>query len=558
MQNRVSTNSTKDSQPVLDSLKTTLYSLDSSRGKHLLGQFLRPPSELKFELRGRGVYFISNRCNLQCSYCKGLPSRIVPPDVEQFERVLQQWQTRHLRYLHLTGLEPTESPCILEYLNIAQKYGVEVSLSTNGYQDFSLYLNLVQHGLKYISLSLDAHNDELTHTMGGQEKIYSTVSANIKKLRELKQDYELKIVLCLAITHENFPLLPEIVADFLKELQPDDIRLIPVAQEVFSQEDREYYEQKIQAQLLELASERYPFLRFRAQNFFSIRGMGPDRPFQHCYVVLDERTVGGKHLYPCNIYIREQGQAICSVNDPGQDKHIWRWFLNHDCREDEICLKYCCDVTREYNLMMTDYLSSIKQQQLFRTPHMLESLLQEDAIRQTFQQMQNSSSEGLREHLTRTALNAGSLGAHLQWHPLTNYYLMRAALLHDIGKSHPEIRRLQSHTQLDSQKKTQLRQHTEYGREMLQKLGYAVEGEVAFQHHERVDGDGYHKIPIDWPMAELVSLADVYSALNEARNHRPEFSPGEALGMIRAGKCGRFRPQYLQALQACHEQNRLH
>ena len=555
------TSHSKSSTPhpgsVLDSLKTTLYSLDSVRARHLLRQFLHPPSELKFELRGRGVYFVSNRCNLHCSYCKGLSSRIVPPDIEQFERVLQQWQTRKLHYLHLTGLEPTESPCIVEYLKIARKYGVQVSLSTNGYHDFSLYRNLVHNGLKYISLSLDAHNDILTRKMGKQDQIYSIVSANVKKLRALKPEYGIKIVLCLAITHDNFRQLPEIVTDFITNLQPDDIRLIPVAQEVFSLKERDYYEEKIRPQLLALASGNYPFLRYRAQNFFSVRGMG-DRAFQHCYVVLDERTIGGKDIYPCNIYIREQGQPICHVDDPAQDEKVWRWFLNHDCRKDEICLRYCCDVTREYNLMMAGFLHSINEQQIFGTSQMLDSLFQEDAIHETFQQIPTGSPNDLRSHLTRTALNAGSLGMQLEWHPLTVYYLMRAGLLHDIGKSHPSICDLQVQYPLDSREKTRLRQHTVYGQTMLRELGYTVEGDIAFQHHERVDGKGYHNISIDWPMAELVSLADVYSALSEARNHRPEFSSCEALNMIQTGECGCFRPQYLRALQTCHERNHLH
>ncbi|NTV92839.1 MAG: hypothetical protein HGA72_06110, partial [Chlorobiaceae bacterium] len=106
----------------------------------------------------------------------------------------------------------------------------------------------------------------------------------------------------------------EIVADFLHNLHPDDIRLIPVAQEHFTPEDHAYYDQAIRPQLLKLASEAYPFLLYRINNFFTVRGLH-NSSLEKCYVVLDERTVGGTDIYPCNIYIRERGTPITSVID---------------------------------------------------------------------------------------------------------------------------------------------------------------------------------------------------------------------------------------------------
>ena len=146
----------------------------------------------------------------------------------------------------------------------------------------------------------------------------------------------------------------------------------------------------------------------------------------------------------------------------------------------------------------------------------------------------------------------GCWGGRLRWHDLTLYYLIRAALLHDIGKHHPDIRRV-SLLPIASQQKQLLRQHTDYGKETLIRLGYAMEAEIAYLHHDRPDGSGYHRIPLEWPMAEVAALADVYSALTEDRSHRPKMAAAQAISTIFSGGCGAFREPYLRALQACHE-----
>ena len=543
-------------QSVLNTLKTTLYSLDGDRAKKLIEQLIYPPSNLNFTLNGRGVYFVSNQCNLQCTYCKGLSSGFVPPNLEEFEYVLQEWHKRNLKYLHLTGLEPTVCPYILDYLQIAQKYHFEVSMSTNGYTDFERYLELIRYGLKYLSISLDAHNEAIASQMGGREDIYTKVSANIQRLVALKRKYDLKVVICLAITKLNFPVLPEIVADFLTNLHPDDIRLIPVAQEQFTPDEQEYYQRLIQPQLLRLASKKYPFLRYRINNFFDVRGLGAS-DVERCYVVLDERTVGGQYLYPCNIYIRERGQPIAAVTDPDKNAKIWRWFLQHNCQHDSICKQYCCDVTREYNLMIHRCLQDLQAYPFFQPPVILASILQEVPIQQTFQQLQHKEFLTLESHLKRTALNAGYLGQQLDWHFLTVYYAMRAALLHDIGKSHAAIRHLAGQHYLAPHHKQLVRQHTRYGKEILDQLGYEVEGKIALQHHERIDGSGYQKIKLNWHIAELVALSDAYTALTEDRYGRSQFSSSDSVQMIRAGECGPFRGMHVTALQQCHDHKQL-
>jgi HD-GYP domain-containing protein (c-di-GMP phosphodiesterase class II) len=63
-------------------------------------------------------------------------------------------------------------------------------------------------------------------------------------------------------------------------------------------------------------------------------------------------------------------------------------------------------------------------------------------------------------------------------------------------------------------------------------------------HHERLDGSGYVRGPVDpSPVGQLVATADVYCALREARPHRPAFDATGAADLLTAeadaGRLGR-------------------
>ena len=69
-------------------------------------------------------------------------------------------------------------------------------------------------------------------------------------------------------------------------------------------------------------------------------------------------------------------------------------------------------------------------------------------------------------------------------------------------------------------------------------------------HHERIDGNGYpdHLKEIkNW--VQIVSLADVYTALRAKRIYKPAYSKEEALEIIKKGLCGKFSREYLIAFE---------
>ena len=75
---------------------------------------------------------ITNRCNLQCSFCRPHQRPLEEIQPEQFALILKQLQglTKHL-YLHVKG-EPLLHSRLDKLLSLCQEYGFAVNLTTNG------------------------------------------------------------------------------------------------------------------------------------------------------------------------------------------------------------------------------------------------------------------------------------------------------------------------------------------------------------------------------------------------------------------------------------------
>lgn len=133
-----------------------------------------------------------------------------------------------------------------------------------------------------------------------------------------------------------------------------------------------------------------------------------------------------------------------------------------------------------------------------------------------------------------------------------------ASILHDVGKIAIPDAILQKPGRLTPEEFEIMKSHTVRGAEMLGLMPYAtdVEGiysyaqDICRHHHERWDGRGYpdglagDEISV---AAQVVSLADVYDALTNARVYKPAFSHDKAMAMINAGECGAFNPALLEA-----------
>ncbi|HLO33456.1 MAG TPA: HD domain-containing phosphohydrolase [Anaerolineales bacterium] len=122
--------------------------------------------------------------------------------------------------------------------------------------------------------------------------------------------------------------------------------------------------------------------------------------------------------------------------------------------------------------------------------------------------------------------------------------LRRAALLKEIGRTGISSSVWEKTAALSDREWEQVRLHTYYAERILARTPVLARlGALASLHHERLDGSGYHRgLPAasQTLAARILSAADVYHALTEARPHRPAFPPEaaarEVQGQVHTGK----------------------
>ncbi|HZK43914.1 MAG TPA: HD-GYP domain-containing protein [Syntrophomonadaceae bacterium] len=112
------------------------------------------------------------------------------------------------------------------------------------------------------------------------------------------------------------------------------------------------------------------------------------------------------------------------------------------------------------------------------------------------------------------------------------------ALLHDIGKTKIDKAILHKPDDLTAEEFSEITKHTEYGFEILRQYDdiSLLSAHIAFQHHERWDGQGYpRKLHGDQihEYARIVAVADVYDALLADRPYRPAYSINQTLTVLK-------------------------
>jgi putative two-component system response regulator len=125
--------------------------------------------------------------------------------------------------------------------------------------------------------------------------------------------------------------------------------------------------------------------------------------------------------------------------------------------------------------------------------------------------------------------------------------IRRAAPLHDVGKIGIPDSILLKLGKLTAEEMAIVRTHTTIGARILSGSRFPIlrlAEEIAFNHHERWDGDGYAGISGDAiPLAgRIVAIADVFDALTQKRPYKAAWPVGEAIGEIERQRGRQFDP----------------
>ena len=118
-------------------------------------------------------------------------------------------------------------------------------------------------------------------------------------------------------------------------------------------------------------------------------------------------------------------------------------------------------------------------------------------------------------------------------------------LLHDVGKSRIPIEILNKFESFSDEEFAVMKGHPELGRDLLMSLPTSdlAAIDVAYSHHERIDGNGYplqlagNQIPY---LAKIVAITDAYDAITSTRCYDAGKASMEALDIIYKNKGSQF------------------
>ena len=137
---------------------------------------------------------------------------------------------------------------------------------------------------------------------------------------------------------------------------------------------------------------------------------------------------------------------------------------------------------------------------------------------------------------------------HISEHDL--YVLQYGAYLHDIGKLYITWFELNKIAPLTNEEYSLLKNHTVFGKQILQKLHMDKLGDFAIGHHERIDGSGYPKGEKNHPLlVNIVALADTFDAgTSLSRKYRKARKETEIINEIKKLSGKAFYPKIVSAL----------
>ena len=131
--------------------------------------------------------------------------------------------------------------------------------------------------------------------------------------------------------------------------------------------------------------------------------------------------------------------------------------------------------------------------------------------------------------------------------------LMRAALLHDIGKLGVSNRILDKPGKLTDAEYAKIKEHPRLTYDSLSRVDpFRPIAETAANHHEKLDGSGYHRgigaEDLDLP-SRILAVADIYAALSADRPYHKALPQERVLDILREESSTKLDPESVAILE---------
>lgn len=133
---------------------------------------------------------------------------------------------------------------------------------------------------------------------------------------------------------------------------------------------------------------------------------------------------------------------------------------------------------------------------------------------------------GTYEHCGRVSEMCLDLAQSLNLEMPDQAASLYAGLLHDVGKIKVPVSVINKPSKLTAEEYEIMKKHAEFGFEMLEPLRqiefFKTVNEAVLYHHERIDGNGYHKMAGDKIpyISKIILVVDTVDAMSEDRAYR--------------------------------------
>ncbi len=149
------------------------------------------------------------------------------------------------------------------------------------------------------------------------------------------------------------------------------------------------------------------------------------------------------------------------------------------------------------------------------------------------------------EHCLNVCILAIAFGRHLGMEEQELRHLGLSGLLHDVGKMRIDPVLLKKRSHLTEREEKILKAHPIYGRNLLMASSGVYHGaiDVAYSHHERIDGKGYPrglKAAGISKFTKMISLVDAYDDMTVNRHYAESITCTEALKTIYRNRGSQF------------------
>jgi MoaA/NifB/PqqE/SkfB family radical SAM enzyme len=213
------------------------------------------------------VFLITSQCNANCVYCLWGCNKEMQTNsrshikLENALLIIKELQKMEVRYLHISGGEPTIYPGLIDVIKCASSAGMHVNIASNGTTLSEDYISLLSDaGLNSYSLSYDSVDIEYNRDTRGNGNLDIVEISRLLKILVVKGIWT-------GVNAVLYKQTPEMLKDLLKWCSELSIGVQFQPVNTFNSMPRKmldrYYLKKQVETLLELKDSGYPILNSR-------------------------------------------------------------------------------------------------------------------------------------------------------------------------------------------------------------------------------------------------------------------------------------------------------